>query len=167
MSKPPAGSAAPSSTKTTFRKPGCTCGPFASRRPSPRPSIASTPNNGLPENIDDLISVALYEKAHPVKGLELMLKSRGTCNTISAFDQAIAQLSSDERLRGAELLVKPPIRRTVELGRPGHRTPRVPRCFDGAATASARAGDGRELSRVAGRGDRRSRLAIRGRQLPR
>ncbi len=62
--------------------------------------------DGLPENVDDLISVALYERAHPVKGLELMLKSRGTCNTISAFDQAIAQLSSDERLRGAELLVK-------------------------------------------------------------
>jgi hypothetical protein len=61
--------------------------------------------NELPENIDDLISVALYERAHPVKGLELMLKSRGTCNTISAFDQAITQLSSDERLRGAELLV--------------------------------------------------------------
>jgi hypothetical protein len=62
--------------------------------------------DGLPENVDDLISVALYERAHPVKGLELMLKSRGTCNSISAFDQAIAQLSSDERLRGAELLVK-------------------------------------------------------------
>ncbi|HET6324113.1 MAG TPA: hypothetical protein VFG04_05390 [Planctomycetaceae bacterium] len=61
--------------------------------------------NGLPENIDDLISVALYERANPVKGLELMLKSRGTCNTISAFDQAIGQLSSDERLHGAELLV--------------------------------------------------------------
>jgi len=61
--------------------------------------------NGLPENVDDLISVALYERAHPVKGLELMLKSRGTCNTISAFDQAIAQISTDERLRGAELLV--------------------------------------------------------------
>jgi hypothetical protein len=61
--------------------------------------------NGLPENIDDLISIALYERANPVKGLELMLKSRGTCNTISAFDQAIGQLSSDERLHGAELLV--------------------------------------------------------------
>ncbi len=61
--------------------------------------------SSLPENVDDLISVALYERAHPVKGLELMLKSRGTCNTISAFDQAITQISPDERLRGAELLV--------------------------------------------------------------
>jgi hypothetical protein len=60
----------------------------------------------LPDNVDDLISVALYERAHPVKGLELMLKSRGTCNTISAFDQATAQISAEERLRGAELLVK-------------------------------------------------------------
>jgi hypothetical protein len=61
--------------------------------------------NGVPENVDDLISVALYERAHPVKGLQLMLKSRGTCNTITAFDQSIAQISSVERLRGAELLV--------------------------------------------------------------
>jgi hypothetical protein len=62
--------------------------------------------NDLPENVDDLISLALYERAHPVKGLELMLKSRGTCNTITAFDQAITQITSEERLRGAELLVK-------------------------------------------------------------
>lgn len=62
--------------------------------------------NGLPENIDDLITVALYERAHPVKGLELMLQSRGTCNTISAFDQAVAQISSEERIRGAELLAR-------------------------------------------------------------
>jgi hypothetical protein len=60
---------------------------------------------GVPDNVDDLISVALYERANPVKGLELLLKSRGTCNTISAFDQAVAQISADERLRGAALLV--------------------------------------------------------------
>jgi hypothetical protein len=63
-------------------------------------------DNGLPQNVDDLISVALYERAHPVKGLELMLQSRGTCNTITAFDQAVAQVSPDERIRGAALLVR-------------------------------------------------------------
>jgi hypothetical protein len=62
--------------------------------------------NGLPENIDDLISVALYERANPVKGLELMLESRGTCNTITAFDQAVPQITPEERVRGAELLVR-------------------------------------------------------------
>jgi hypothetical protein len=64
------------------------------------------PGDGLPENVDELITVALYERAHPVKGLELMLQSRGTCNTISAFDQAVPQISADERIRGAELLVR-------------------------------------------------------------
>jgi hypothetical protein len=64
------------------------------------------PGAELPENIDDLIAVALYERAHPVKGLELMLQSRGTCNTISAFDQAVQQISVDERARGAALLVR-------------------------------------------------------------
>jgi hypothetical protein len=63
-------------------------------------------DNGLPENVDELISVALYERAHPVKGLELMLQSRGTCNTITAFDQAVAQISAEERIRGAALLVR-------------------------------------------------------------
>jgi hypothetical protein len=62
--------------------------------------------NGLPENVDDLIAVALYERAHPVKGLEMMLQARGTCNTISAFDQAIPQISSEERIRGAALLTR-------------------------------------------------------------
>lgn len=62
--------------------------------------------NGLPENVDDLIAVALYERANPVKGLELMLQSRGTCNTISAFDQAVPQISAADRIRGAELLAR-------------------------------------------------------------
>lgn len=59
-----------------------------------------------PENVDDLIGIALYERAHPVKGLKLMLQSRGTCNTITAFDQAIQQVSAEDRMRGAELLVQ-------------------------------------------------------------
>ena len=77
--------------------------------------------NELPENVDDLINVALYEQANPVKGLELMLQSRGTCNTISAFDQAVPQISAEERIRGAELLVRPPLRRAVAIGVPRHR----------------------------------------------
>ena len=35
-----------------------------------------------------------------------MLQSRGTCNTISAFDQAVADISPEERIRGAELLAR-------------------------------------------------------------
>ena len=67
--------------------------------------------DGLSANSDDyerteeLINVALYEGAHPVKGLELMLNSHGTCNTITALDQQIMQLPPDDRLAAAQLLV--------------------------------------------------------------
>jgi hypothetical protein len=59
-----------------------------------------------PENVDELIAIALYERANPVQGLKLMLSARGTCNTISAFDQAAPQISAQDRIRGAELLVR-------------------------------------------------------------
>ncbi|QDU79176.1 hypothetical protein Pla110_08810 [Polystyrenella longa] len=54
---------------------------------------------------DEVINVALYENAHPVRGLEVMLKIRGTCNTITACDQAMAQMSAEERVVAARLLV--------------------------------------------------------------
>ena len=58
------------------------------------------------DRTEELINVALYEGAHPVKGLELMLNSHGTCNTITALDQQITQLPPDDRRSAAGLLVK-------------------------------------------------------------
>lgn len=58
------------------------------------------------DRTEELINVALYEGAHPVKGLELMLNSRGTCNTITALDQQIMQLPPDDRRAAAQLLVR-------------------------------------------------------------
>ncbi|MCA9039009.1 MAG: hypothetical protein KDA65_01540 [Planctomycetaceae bacterium] len=58
-----------------------------------------------PDYGDEVINIALYENAHPVRGLEVMLKTRGTCNTITACDQAMAQMSLDERMQAARLLV--------------------------------------------------------------
>ncbi len=53
------------------------------------------------------IAIALHEGAHPVKGLELMLKTYGICNTITTFDQALQQqiLSPDDQKRAAAMLV--------------------------------------------------------------
>ncbi len=58
------------------------------------------------DRTEELINVALHEGAHPVKGLELMLASHGTCNTITALDQQIMQLPEDDRRRAAALLVR-------------------------------------------------------------
>ncbi len=58
------------------------------------------------EETEEIINIALYEGANPVKGLELMLRTHGTCNTITALDQQFPQLSSEDRKRAAGLLVR-------------------------------------------------------------
>lgn len=58
------------------------------------------------EQTEQLIQVALYEGANPVKGLELLLDTHGTCSTITALDQVAQQLSADDRTRASALLVR-------------------------------------------------------------
>jgi hypothetical protein len=64
------------------------------------------PQRDADDETDDLINVALYEGAHPVKGLEIMLRVNGTCNTITALDQQIHQFEPDVRRQAAALLVR-------------------------------------------------------------
>jgi tetratricopeptide (TPR) repeat protein len=58
------------------------------------------------EKSQELINIALYEGANPVRGLEFLLQSNGTCNTITALDQAIAQFSEADRRKSAAIMVK-------------------------------------------------------------
>jgi hypothetical protein len=62
--------------------------------------------NELDEATEDVIQVALYEGANPVKGLEIMLRTHGTCNTITTLDQQMHLLSPADRHRAATLLVR-------------------------------------------------------------
>ncbi|MCH7988641.1 MAG: hypothetical protein IID46_05740 [Planctomycetes bacterium] len=57
------------------------------------------------EETEELLNIALHEGAHPVKGLEMMLATHGTCNTVTALDQTINQLSPEDRHRAAGLLI--------------------------------------------------------------
>ncbi len=57
------------------------------------------------EATEKLINVALYEGAHPAKGLELMLQTHGTCNTVTATDQNLPNMTDDERSQVAKMLV--------------------------------------------------------------
>ena len=45
---------------------------------------------------EEIMQIALYEAAHPVKGLELLLHSHGTCNTITALDQQMQQMTGED-----------------------------------------------------------------------
>ncbi len=64
-------------------------------------------NRQADEETEQYIAIALHEGAHPVKGLELMLRTYGICNTITTFDQALQQqlLSSEDQKRAAAMLV--------------------------------------------------------------
>lgn len=63
----------------------------------------------LPDDYDkaqELINIALYEGANPVKGLQFLLQSNGTCNTITAMDQAIQGLDKENRQKAAAMIVR-------------------------------------------------------------
>ncbi|MEZ6061620.1 MAG: hypothetical protein R3C19_14835 [Planctomycetaceae bacterium] len=77
------------------------------------------------DDFDAVLNVALYEGAHIVRGLEFLLKTHGTCNTITAFSQVQQQMSSAERRAAAAMMVRQiygdlqqSIRRQVESRNP-------------------------------------------------
>ncbi len=55
---------------------------------------------------DEILNLALYEGAHPIVGLRLMLKSHGTCNTVTTLDQMMHQLAPALRAEAAAVMVK-------------------------------------------------------------
>ncbi len=58
------------------------------------------------EKAQELIQIALYDGANPIRGLQLLLKTNGTCNTITTLDQMMPQLSADERKQAAAIMVR-------------------------------------------------------------
>lgn len=75
----------------------------------PEPVAEALENATLPDDYEksqELINIALYEGANPVKGLQFLLQSNGTCNTITAMDQAIQGLDSQNRQKAAAMIVR-------------------------------------------------------------
>ena len=58
------------------------------------------------EEFDQILNVALYEGAHVARGLEFLLKTHGTCNTVTAFSQLQQQMTPDERRTAAAMMVR-------------------------------------------------------------
>lgn len=57
------------------------------------------------EQNEQLIQIALYDGAHPVRGLQMLLKSHGTCNSVTALDQQLQQLTNEQRRQAAAVMV--------------------------------------------------------------
>ena len=53
----------------------------------------------------EIVHVALWEGLDPALGLELVLASQGTCNAITAYEQAVARLPAPRQQAAAAILV--------------------------------------------------------------
>lgn len=58
------------------------------------------------EAFDEVMNLALYEGAHIARGLEFLLKTHGTCNTVTAFSQLQQQMTPAERRTAAAMMVR-------------------------------------------------------------
>ncbi len=57
------------------------------------------------ETLQEIIHVALWEGVDPALGLKLLLARNGTCNTITAYEQAVSRLPAARQRAAADLLV--------------------------------------------------------------
>lgn len=57
------------------------------------------------EQAERIMQIALYQGVNPTKGLKLMLQSHGTCSTITALDQVLANLNQEQRQDCAKVMV--------------------------------------------------------------
>lgn len=62
--------------------------------------------NEADERSEEIMRVALFEKVHPVRGVQMMLRTHGMCNTITSLDQVMPTLSSEQRRDCAKVMVR-------------------------------------------------------------
>ncbi|MCA9024986.1 MAG: hypothetical protein KDA86_07215 [Planctomycetaceae bacterium] len=55
---------------------------------------------------EQVMQIALFERVHPLKGVKMMLRSHGMCNTITSLDQAMGNLSVEQRSECARHMVR-------------------------------------------------------------
>ena len=76
----------------------------------PEPVRAALEKVAIPREpdaaFDEMLNLALYEGAHHVRGLHFLLKTHGTCNTVTAMGQLMPQMTADERRQAAAMMVK-------------------------------------------------------------
>lgn len=72
-----------------------------------REALEALPLAAEPDDAtEQIMRLALYEGLHPTKGVQMMLRLHGTCSTITALDQAMANLPQEDRQACAQLMVR-------------------------------------------------------------
>lgn len=57
------------------------------------------------DELEEVLQLALYQRIHPAKGVSLMLKTHGMCNTVTALDQLFLDIAPRDRTACARLMV--------------------------------------------------------------
>ncbi|MFM8414097.1 MAG: hypothetical protein ACKOCX_05170 [Planctomycetota bacterium] len=55
--------------------------------------------------VQEILGVALWESAAPALGIELVLRTQGTCNAVTAYEQAVSRLPAARQQAAARVLV--------------------------------------------------------------
>ncbi len=58
------------------------------------------------QDTEELIQVALFEGANPAKGVQWMLRTHGTCSTITSLEQQMVRIPPADRKQCAAILVR-------------------------------------------------------------
>ncbi|MFG0334125.1 MAG: hypothetical protein ACF8TS_12240 [Maioricimonas sp. JB049] len=58
------------------------------------------------EKTEELLNIAVFQGVNPVKGVQMMLRCHGTCSTITSLEQALQNMTSEQRQDCAKVLVR-------------------------------------------------------------
>ena len=56
--------------------------------------------------VQEILGVALWEAAAPALGIDLVLRTQGTCNAVTAYEQAVSRLPAERQQPAARVLVE-------------------------------------------------------------
>lgn len=78
------------------------------REPQPvADAIAALPETDeYSQQREQIVQIALYQGVHPEAGLKMMLRSHGTCSSITSLDQVLHSLSPEQRDACAKIMVQ-------------------------------------------------------------
>lgn len=77
------------------------------------------------QSAEEITRIALFDRVHPVKGVQMMLQTHGMCNTITSLDQAMPGLSAQQRRECARTMIRTLYGELVETVR-RHVQQRIP-----------------------------------------
>jgi hypothetical protein len=71
-----------------------------------RESAADPDNEDTARRLQEIVGLALWEGVDPALGIGLVLRTQGTCNAITAYEQAVSRLPAARQRPAARVLVE-------------------------------------------------------------